>query len=401
LQPGVNSSRSLAGSGLFSCAVPGSGLGHETIKGLMRFLMLNWRDPQNPLAGGAERVSVAYLAALVKRGHEVCWFANHFEGGTREEIVDGITCIRSGGKGGSVLKAIQWYRRQNRFDLVIDQHHGIPWFAPWWCNTHCVAYIHEVLGPIWNAFYSWPLNVLGRWQEYWTHRFYRNIPFWVPSEATRRRLMARGVRSVTVFPNGCDTVPLTELEPKPLQAPLQLISVSRLASNKRVDHAIRTVKCLLDRGIAARLQVVGTGEVAAALRQTARQLNVDGQIAFSGLLPEKDKNDALRRAHLLVHTSIREGWGLNVLEANAMGTPAIVYPVDGLMDSTVDGQTGIIAPAETPESLADALQTLLRTPGQYDAFRRNAWNRSKQFQWAEVLPPVCRWLEERAAGKKD
>ena len=32
----------------------------------MRFLMLNWRDPENPLAGGAERVTLAYLAALVR-----------------------------------------------------------------------------------------------------------------------------------------------------------------------------------------------------------------------------------------------------------------------------------------------------------------------------------------------
>ena len=42
----------------------------------MRFLMLNWRDPKNPLAGGAERVTLAYLKALAERGHEVYWFAN-------------------------------------------------------------------------------------------------------------------------------------------------------------------------------------------------------------------------------------------------------------------------------------------------------------------------------------
>ena len=44
-------------------------------------------------------------------------------------------------------------------DLVIDQHHGIPWYAPWWCGTNCIAYIHEVLGPIWDAFYPWPEDV--------------------------------------------------------------------------------------------------------------------------------------------------------------------------------------------------------------------------------------------------
>ena len=46
----------------------------------MRFLMLSWRDPKNPLAGGAERVSLAYLSALVQRGHEVCWFTHAYAG---------------------------------------------------------------------------------------------------------------------------------------------------------------------------------------------------------------------------------------------------------------------------------------------------------------------------------
>ena len=55
----------------------------------MRFLMLNWRDPRNPLAGGAERVTEAYLRALLARGHEVAWFANAFEGASKEEDLDG------------------------------------------------------------------------------------------------------------------------------------------------------------------------------------------------------------------------------------------------------------------------------------------------------------------------
>src|SRR5436305_11829990 len=105
----------------------------------MRFLMLNWRDPSNPLAGGAERVTEAYLAALQQRGQEVCWFANEFQGCRREETIRGIRIVRGGGRGMSVFKAIQWYRTQPAFDLVIDQHHGIPWFAPWWCKTTNIA----------------------------------------------------------------------------------------------------------------------------------------------------------------------------------------------------------------------------------------------------------------------
>ncbi len=270
----------------------------------MRFLMLNWRDPKNPLSGGAERVTQAYLAALVKRGHEVFWFANSFPNCLPEETIDGIHIVRGGGMGTSVLKARQWYRRQPKFDLVMDQHHGIPWYTPWWCRTNCVAYIHEVLGPIWSAFYPWPLSTIGRWQERWTHWLYRNVPFWTASQCTRDILVSHGVKSVKIIPYGVYTVALAALPEKPLELPLRLAVVSRLAPNKRIDHAIRAVKCLTDRGIDARLTVVGTGDVEAPLRRLAGELQLRraGDIhraAFGGRQGRAIAAGAFSVAHLV------------------------------------------------------------------------------------------------------
>jgi len=362
----------------------------------VRFLMLNWRDPRNPKAGGAERVTLAHLAALVERGHEAYWFANNFPGAEPTDAVRGVRIVRGGGRGTSVLAALKWYRRQPRFDLVLDQHHGIPWYAPWWCGTNCVAYIHEVLGPIWNAFYSWPLSAIGRWQERWTLRFYRNVPFWTPSESTRTMLEQLGVRSVTVIPNGSDTEPLPMLEDKPLVEPVRLIVVVRLAPNKRVDHALHAVRMLLDLGTRAHLTIVGDGEERAHLTRLAAELNLAQFVTFTGQVDEHTKNALLRQAHLLVHTSIREGWGLNVIEANAMGTPAVVYPVGGLIDSTLHDKTGIVVESETPEAIAQAIAKLVKTPDRYDFYRRNAWERSKTFRWEVILPKVCDWLERLA-----
>lgn len=362
----------------------------------MRFLMLNWRDPLNPKSGGAERVSQAFLAALKERGHEVFWFANAYPGCRPCDRVDGVQVVRGGGIGSSVRQAIRWYRQQPRFDLVIDQHHGIPWFAPWWCRTQCVAYIHEVLGPIWHSFYKWPTSSIGEFQEVWTHRLYRKVPFWTPSESTRKALEAEGVRSVTVLPNGVDTRPIGTLEPKPLTQPLRLIVVCRLAPNKRVDHALSAVKALARRGSDVHLTIVGNGDIEADLHQQARAPELQGRVRFAGRLPEDAKNAELQRAHLLLHTSVREGWGLNVIEANAMGTPAVVYPVGGLIDSTVDGETGVVTPAEAPEAMADAVLALANDPARYERLRRQAWERSKQFQWDKVLPLVSDWLESQA-----
>ena len=365
----------------------------------MRFLMLSWRDPANPKAGGAERVTQAYWRALRDRGHQVFWYSNEFPGGARREEIDGVTIVRGGGQGSSIAQAVRWYRQQPRFDLVVDQHHGIPWLAPWWSRTNCISYLHEVLGPIWNSFYSWPLATVGRAQERFVHWVYRRVPFWVGSESTKRALHRRGVRNVTVVHYGIDLVALEQLEPKPLRPPLRLIVVSRLAPNKRIDHAIHATRELHRRGVNCHLTIVGTGDVESPLRELAAESGLEGHITFTGHLPEAEKDQRLRQAHLLLHTSLREGWGLNVLEANALGTPAVVYPVDGLVDATLHDQTGLVATSETPSALADAISGLLASPEKYETYRVNARERAKSFHWSQVLPRACDWLEEQARGK--
>lgn len=370
---------------LFNCA------------GSMRFLMLNWRDPKNPLAGGAERVTLGYLSALVRRGHEVFWFTYAFPGGPPEEEIEGVQIIRAGDKVSAIWQAIGWYRRQPRFDLVIDQHHGIPWYAPWWCRTNCIAYIHEVLGPIWGVFYRFPINIFGPWQERGTHWLYRNIPFWTACPSTKHALQAVGVRNVTLIPYGVHTVALPTLDAKPLSLPLKLVVVARLAPNKRVDHAIEAVRHLRERKIKATLAIVGTGASEQQLRSRVSELHLEDQVTFRGGLPEAEKDDCLRQAHFLIHTSVREGWGLNVIEANAMGTPAVVYPVPGLIESTLDNETGMVVKNETPEALSAALVKILGDPEKYSLYRRNAWERAKQFHWSQVLPQASAWLEAMAA----
>jgi glycosyltransferase involved in cell wall biosynthesis len=255
------------------------------------------------------------------------------------------------------------------------------------------------LGPIWDAFYPWPLSVIGRWQERWTHWLYRNVQFWTANQSTRRFLEAHGVKSVKVIHYGVYTAALPVLPEKPLELPLRLAVVSRLAPNKRIDHAVRTVRCLLDRGIESRLVIVGTGEVEGLLRRLVDDLKLGDRVRFTGALDEAAKDEELRRAHFLLHNSMREGWGLNVIEANAMGTPGAVYPVAGLTESTLRDDTGIISEQETPQSLAAVLAEAFKSPGKYQAYRVSAWNRAKTLHWDHILPIASEWLEARAGGR--
>jgi glycosyltransferase involved in cell wall biosynthesis len=175
--------------------------------------------------------------------------------------------------------------------------------------------------------------------------------------------------------------------------------VSRLAPNKRIDHGIQALRCLRNRGLEAELTIVGAGDMEPAWKGLTHRLGLERQVIFTGALGETEKDERLQQAHLLLHTSLREGWGLNVIEANALGTPAVVYPVAGLTESTLHEQTGLVASAETPEALADSVALCAREPDRYDRYRLAAWERAKTFHWSRVLPPACDWLEQQASRR--
>lgn len=362
----------------------------------MRFLMLSWRDPENPKAGGAEDATMRYLLALKERGHETYWWSFQFPGSAEHQRVNSIPVIRKGGALTSILHARQWVSTEKPFDLIIDQHHGLPWFVPWWSATPCVAYIHEILGPIWHSFYPWPLAALGEFQEQLVLKFYKRIPFWTVSQSTRTKLLKLGVENVRVFSNGTHVQPLRNIDFKPLKTPVRFVTVSRLAPNKRIDHAILLMKDLESRDIDAALQIIGSGEELPRLQKLINRLRLHSKVQLLGRLSEERKNETVRQAHFLVHPSVREGWGLNVIEANAMGTPALVYPVAGLVDSTQKDVTGLVARNETPRALGDEIQNLLQTPQKYQELRANALDLATRLQWEKLVTPVCDWLESLA-----
>jgi glycosyltransferase involved in cell wall biosynthesis len=80
-------------------------------------------------------------------------------------------------------------------------------------------------------------------------------------------------------------------------------------------------------------------------------------VRFAGWVPAKEKHELMAGSHMLLVTSVREGWGLVVLEANACGTPAVVYDVPGLRDAVHNGDTGLVVRA-SPDELATGMERL-------------------------------------------
>lgn len=131
-----------------------------------------------------------------------------------------------------------------------------------------------------------------------------------------------------------------------------VVFIGRLSANKRPKHAIRAFGLVRRQLPDAQLWVIGSGPEEARLRRTAGP-----GVLFLGRVPDEEKHERLARAHALMATSVREGWGLVVTEAAASGTVSIGYDVPGLRDS-IRASGGVLTAAD-PGSLAEGLVRLL------------------------------------------
>ncbi len=141
----------------------------------------------------------------------------------------------------------------------------------------------------------------------------------------------------------------TAVEKEPVPT---VVFIGRLSANKRPEHAIRAFGLVRRQMPDAQMWVIGSGPEEARLRRKAGP-----GVIFLGHASEEEKRERLARAHALVATSVREGWGLVVTEAAASGTVSIGYDVPGLRDSI--GASGGILTRADPASLATGLVGLL------------------------------------------
>lgn len=140
---------------------------------------------------------------------------------------------------------------------------------------------------------------------------------------------------------------------------IHVVSVGRLADQKRVDWLLRAWQQVERVLPEARLHVVGDGPERASLEALARQLGLV-RCRFAGYQPAGHRY--LQAADLAVVTSMFESPGLVVLEAMAAGCPVVANAVDGLSESVVPGVTGELAPPAAPGALAEAILRLIKDP---------------------------------------
>jgi glycosyltransferase involved in cell wall biosynthesis len=285
--------------------------------------------------------------------------------------------IRQGGKYSVYSKARKYAKTHlSEYDLIIDEINTVPFRAKTIANDKpVIAVIHQLAREVWFYETKFPISLLGYFglEPLWL-RGYKKIPTITVSESTRSDLFDRGFEKVQVVHNGIGTKPLSAVPTK--DAKPVLIFLGRLVRCKRPQHAIEAFERVKAIRPEAELWVVGDGYLKFRLQKQACS-----GVKFFGRVSDEEKFDLLKQARVLLAPSVREGWGISVIEANAMGTPAVGYDVPGLRDSIIHGSTGYLVEPGEINALARSAMRILSEPATENSLCNASLQWARNFNW--------------------
>lgn len=352
---------------------------------IKRILIFNWRDTKHIYAGGAEEYLHQLAARWVKKGNTVTWFCGNDGKSKRYEVIDGIKIIRRGGFYFVYFWAFLYYifRFKNKYDIVIDSENGIPFFTPLYVKEKIYLVMHHVHREVFFKYLIPPFSWFAAWLELkvmpWA---YKNVQFITVSESTKREIFENHLtdKEPLLVHNGVD---ISKYSPGEKSSNPIVLYLGRLKQYKSVDVLIKSAKQVIEKIPEAEFIIAGDGEEKIKLMGLTKKLKLELKIKFLGKVTDDQKLDLYRKAWVLVHPSMMEGWGINIIEANACGTPVVAADVPGLRDSVKNPHTGYLLKHGDCDAFAEKISFLLsnttvrKRMSEYSVF----W--AKKYTWDE------------------
>jgi glycosyltransferase involved in cell wall biosynthesis len=142
--------------------------------------------------------------------------------------------------------------------------------------------------------------------------------------------------------------------------------VSRIDEGKGWDDLLKALRIIIDRRSiqSPLLLAAGTGEQRQAFEKLVKELGLEKEVSYKGLVGHKDLVELYNAMDVFVFPSKREAESLGLvgLEAMACGVPVIGAETGGVVDYLHAGLNGLIVKPNDPESLADGIEKFFKLP---------------------------------------
>lgn len=369
--------------------------------GLLHVTFLNWRDTTHPEGGGSEVYLERIASGLAAHGHRVTIMCADHGCAPRDEMRDGVRYLRDGGRL-DVYPRAAWNLRRGaagRTDVVVDVQNGIPFASTVARRTPTVVLVHHVHREQWPVVFPPHMARVGWWIESRVApRIYRKSQYIAVSHRTRDELVGLGVDAdrITVVHNGTEPAPSSTVAPA---VEPRIVVLGRLVPHKQVEHVIDAVPQLRVRWPRVGVDIVGDGWWRDELVSRADEIGVSSSVTFHGHVAEAEKDRLLRRAWVLALPSIKEGWGLVIMEAAARGVPSVAYAdAGGVSESIRHGATGLLA--HDREDFVACLTRLIDDRVTRDAYGQAAAAHAADYTWDVSIKSFETVLTDAARARK-
>jgi glycosyltransferase involved in cell wall biosynthesis len=158
-----------------------------------------------------------------------------------------------------------------------------------------------------------------------------------------------------------------------------VVFAGRHIPEKRVPVIVDAIALARRQLPGLRAEIYGDGPVRADVLRAIAENGLEGVVEAPGFVESERVGAAIRRALCLLLPSRREGYGLVVVEAAALGTPSVVVrdPDNAAVELIDEGVNGFVASSAEPEELAGAIVRVHKAGGELRAstaswFARNA-----------------------------
>jgi glycosyltransferase involved in cell wall biosynthesis len=182
---------------------------------------------------------------------------------------------------------------------------------------------------------------------------------------------------IEVVPNGVDAA-------KERATGDKIVFLGNLHKKKGLEYLIQA----MDK-IDAELLIVGDGPDMDKLQQLAR----GKRVSFAGKVKPAEVRTFLKRGKVFVLPSLYgEGMPNVILEAMSVGLPVVSTRISGIPDMVKEGKTGFLVEPCDPDSLADAVNKILKNGGLRKKMSANAVKEIKKYSWDNVVERVDKVL---------
>lgn len=352
--------------------------------------------------GGVERRLYELGKRLSKR-HEVHWYTFGWWGGGRVIERDGMI-IHSLGKpvplynegirnpSEAVVFSVRTLLAHfNEFDVLDFQE--FPYLPAYFLRMkvppdNLVITWHEFWGDYWREYLPLGSDLGFKVEEGLLKLSKYHIS--VSRHTLHRMLGSRSV-NVKVIPNGIDFKAISSVKGRE-DVHYDAVFVGRLVTHKNVPLFLRSLRLILREVPDFKVAVIGDGPQKTELLSLAKKLGVSSNVDFLGFL--EDFNDVIaimKSSSVFALPSVREGFGLVVLEANASGLPVVTVrsPLNASVELIHEGKNGYVS-ENTPSTFAGKLLLAWETSRRMG---RTSVNIAKRYDWDKIARKLEKYYE--------